>query len=209
MDQNEECILGLSTVEVAKKIKELIKKDKLTIADLELDSKLNVMCPSLDPLIKKCRKVQNPTTASTTQISTTLSALAQKNSIPHHSLNILLQVNVKKKRGYSFLTSIIGKRSDDKEYEISYEDLPRLNLNDVEDIYLLKHNMKSLMKLDEVHKFCDGTLMKGLDKNDIKRSNEMLENIDKTLKRMEQLRRLEEYFGRRPWTFDPSTFVRP
>ncbi|GJX67754.1 hypothetical protein Tco_0303481 [Tanacetum coccineum] len=118
-------------------------------------------------------------------------------------------------------------RSDDKEYEISYEDLPRLNLNDVEDMYLLKkipyttsgtekgvvymnqHNMKSLMKLDEVHKFCDGTLMKGLDKNDIKRSNEMLENIDKTLKRMEQLRRLEEYFGRRPWTFDPSTFVRP
>ncbi|GJY72722.1 P-loop containing nucleoside triphosphate hydrolase, partial [Tanacetum coccineum] len=35
IDQNEDCIRGLSTVAVAKKIKELIKKDVLTIADLE------------------------------------------------------------------------------------------------------------------------------------------------------------------------------
>ncbi|GKC46548.1 hypothetical protein Tco_1064270 [Tanacetum coccineum] len=35
IDQDEDCILGLSTVTVAKKIEELIKKDKLTIADLE------------------------------------------------------------------------------------------------------------------------------------------------------------------------------
>ncbi|GKE46635.1 hypothetical protein Tco_1477893, partial [Tanacetum coccineum] len=35
IDQDEDCILGLSTVTVAKKIKELIKKDELTIADLE------------------------------------------------------------------------------------------------------------------------------------------------------------------------------
>ncbi|GKA41592.1 hypothetical protein Tco_0734252 [Tanacetum coccineum] len=35
IDQDEDSILGLSTVIVAKKIKELIKKDELTIADLE------------------------------------------------------------------------------------------------------------------------------------------------------------------------------
>ncbi|GKE02338.1 putative reverse transcriptase domain, reverse transcriptase zinc-binding domain protein [Tanacetum coccineum] len=98
-------------------------------------------------------------------------------------------------------------------------------------IYLNKHDMNSLMKLDELHKFCDDTLLKvqenlmkmvnenrlghgnkrleGRDwsKNDIKRSNEMLEKIDKTLKRKEQLRRLEEYVGGRPKTFDPRTFV--
>ncbi|GKC47599.1 hypothetical protein Tco_1065321, partial [Tanacetum coccineum] len=43
-------------------------------------------------------------------------------------------------------------------------------------------------------------------KNNIKRSNKMLEKIGKTLKRREQLRRLEEYVGRRPKTFDPHTF---
>ncbi|GKB80535.1 hypothetical protein Tco_0947430 [Tanacetum coccineum] len=46
-------------------------------------------------------------------------------------------------------------------------------------------------------------------KNEIKRSNEMLEKIDKTLKPKEQLRRLEEYVGGRPKKFDPHTFVRP
>ncbi|GJV69570.1 hypothetical protein Tco_1485079 [Tanacetum coccineum] len=35
IDQDEDCILGLSTIAVAKKIIELIKKDELTIADLE------------------------------------------------------------------------------------------------------------------------------------------------------------------------------
>nr|GEU42143.1 hypothetical protein [Tanacetum cinerariifolium] len=37
----------------------------------------------------------------------------------------------------------------------------------------------------------------------------MLENIDKTLKRREQLRRLEEDVGGRPKTFNPRTIVRP
>ncbi|GJV19077.1 hypothetical protein Tco_1368097 [Tanacetum coccineum] len=45
---------------------------------------------------------------------------------------------VKKKWGYGFLTSIVVRRSDDKEYEFSYADLPRLSVNDVEDMYLLQ-----------------------------------------------------------------------
>ncbi|GKC51229.1 hypothetical protein Tco_1073974 [Tanacetum coccineum] len=80
---------------------------------------------------------------------------------------------VKKKWGYGFLSSIVAKRSDDKEYEFSYADLPRLSLNDVEDmipftmttthkgvVYLNQHNVKSLIKLSKVKKLCDGTLEK-------------------------------------------------
>ncbi|GJY94996.1 copia protein [Tanacetum coccineum] len=132
----------------------------------------------------------------------------------------VVKLNVKKKWGHDFLTSNVVKRSDNKEYEFSYADLPRLSLNDVEEMYLLKvqgklhhlkldfemdfinapllyirkvmiknrvedvqlgidkkrpyitfgtekgivylnkHDMNSLMKLDEVHKFYDGTLLK-------------------------------------------------
>ncbi|GJW57454.1 hypothetical protein Tco_0104185 [Tanacetum coccineum] len=51
---------------------------------------------------------------------------------------IVVSVDVKKKRGYGFLTSIKVKRTDNKEYEFSYANLLRLSLNDIEDIYLLK-----------------------------------------------------------------------
>jgi hypothetical protein len=40
--------------------------------------------------------------------------------------------------GYSYLSKIILKRIDEKEYEISEADFPRLHLNDIEDMYLLK-----------------------------------------------------------------------
>lgn len=40
--------------------------------------------------------------------------------------------------GYSFLNKIILKRLDEKEYEISEADFPRLHLHDIEDMYLLK-----------------------------------------------------------------------
>ncbi|GKE95367.1 hypothetical protein Tco_1580222, partial [Tanacetum coccineum] len=39
-------------------------------------------------------------------------------------------------------------------------------------------------------------------KNDIKRSNAILESIEKTLTHIERLRRLEEYVGERPKTID-------
>nr|GEV30379.1 hypothetical protein [Tanacetum cinerariifolium] len=50
----------------------------------------------------------------------------------------IVRVVVKKKWGYSFLTSNVVRRFDDKEYEFSYADLFRLSLNDVEDMYLLQ-----------------------------------------------------------------------
>jgi hypothetical protein len=40
--------------------------------------------------------------------------------------------------GYPYLSKLILKRIDEKEYEISESDFPRLHLNDIEDMYLLK-----------------------------------------------------------------------
>ncbi|GKD07716.1 hypothetical protein Tco_1187401 [Tanacetum coccineum] len=180
------------------------------------------------------------------------------------------------------ITGYQTRRSDKKEYEFSYADLPSLSLNDIKDMYLLKnrvddlqlgvesyqrtlnltkpkfdfdgidekipctmsgiekgvvylnqHNFISLMKLDKVHKLCNGTLLKIRDnllemvnKNvlgrgnqrlksrdwstkDIKKSNEMQDKIDQTLKRREQLRRFGEYVGGRCKKIDPCFFVRP
>ncbi|GKC06566.1 hypothetical protein Tco_0998176 [Tanacetum coccineum] len=49
-------------------------------------------------------------------------------------IKTVVRIMVKKKWGYGFLTSIVVRRSDDKEYEFNYADLPRLGLNDVEDM---------------------------------------------------------------------------
>ncbi|GJZ92065.1 hypothetical protein Tco_0664130 [Tanacetum coccineum] len=339
IDQVEDHILGLSTVTVAKKIKELIKKDELTVADLEgvglemLKRQYKNDPRSFDKQMSKSTKPHNCfynndfyylvnlsmgekyTTSLTKHFAARYHTEGIEDMIPNRwskkthlyqidALNGILhledarkdffkaemgnrssdkvysdkriicvvKVDVKRKWGYGFLTSIVVRISDKKEYEFI--------LNDVEDMYLLKtsslqlgvesyqrtlnltkpkfyfsridqkipyttlgiekgvvyvnqHNMKSLMNLNEVNKFCDDTLLKvrenllkmvnenvlghgnksmnGRDwsKNDIKRSNEMLEKIDKTLKGMEQLRRLEEYVGERPKRFDPHTFVRP
>ncbi|GJT25362.1 hypothetical protein Tco_0895299 [Tanacetum coccineum] len=100
-------------------------------------------------------------------------------------------------------------------------------------VYLNQYRIKSLMKLREVKKLCDGTLVKiqeilidMLSKNklgsgnkrlkgsnwtdyDVKSSKEMLKKIDEILRHREQLRRLEEYVVGRPKTANPRTFVRP
>nr|GEZ36984.1 hypothetical protein [Tanacetum cinerariifolium] len=134
-------------------------------------------------------------------------------------ITTIVSVNVKNKWGYSFLTSIKVKRTNNKEYEFSYADLSRLGLNDIEGMYLLKvqgklhhrvesyqrtlnltkpnfyfscfdykipyniprtkkgavylnkYNVRSLMKLYEVHKFCNGALLKVQD-NLLKMVNE-------------------------------------
>nr|GEX10678.1 hypothetical protein [Tanacetum cinerariifolium] len=89
------------------------------------------------------------------------------------------------------------------------------------------------MKLSEVKKICDGTFnkicknlvdmvkknklctgnkrLKGRDWTDmdIEKSNEIVDKIDKILKRKEHLRRLEEYVGGRTKTVNLCTFVMP
>ncbi|GKB82238.1 hypothetical protein Tco_0949133 [Tanacetum coccineum] len=56
----------------------------------------------------------------------------------------VVHVVVKNKWGYGFLSLIIVRRPDDKEYDFSYADLSRLRLNDVEDMYLLQVQDKLL-----------------------------------------------------------------
>nr|GEZ00924.1 hypothetical protein [Tanacetum cinerariifolium] len=113
-----------------------------------------------------------------------MSVVTEGNVYSDLRIKSVVRIVVKKKWGYGFLTSIVVRRSDDKEYEFSYADLPRLSVNDVEDIHLLQvqdklhHPPLEFMKefnnvllmftkrnmiknrLSEVKKFCDGTLVK-------------------------------------------------
>ncbi|GJS20673.1 hypothetical protein Tco_0449305 [Tanacetum coccineum] len=118
-------------------------------------------------------------------------------------------VVVKKKWGYGYLTSIVVKRSDDKEYEFSYTDHPRLSLNDVEDMYLVQENLIDMLTKNKLGS--RNKSLKGRDWTDydVKSSKEMLKKIGEILRHREQLRRLEEYVGGHPKTVNPRTFVRP
>ncbi|GJU77379.1 retrovirus-related pol polyprotein from transposon TNT 1-94 [Tanacetum coccineum] len=84
IDQNENLILGPSTVAIAKKLKAIIQKDELTIADIK--------------------------------------GVGLERLKHHYQNDVKLEYY----------------RSDDQEYEFSYADLSRLNLNVVEDMYLLQ-----------------------------------------------------------------------
>ncbi|GJZ50305.1 hypothetical protein Tco_0604495 [Tanacetum coccineum] len=132
----------------------------------------------------------------------------------------VIRVDVKRKWGYGFLSSIIVRRSDKKEYTFSYADLPRLNLNDIENMNhrqdtiqnVWNREMGSVSQLtqpqisDEVKKFYDGTLMKIQESLiDLVNKNE----LGRVMKRQEQLRRFEEYVSGRPKTIDPHFYVRP
>nr|GEY57263.1 hypothetical protein CTI12_AA533620 [Tanacetum cinerariifolium] len=61
-------------------------------------------------------------------------------------------------------------------------------------VYLNQHNRISLMKLNEVKKFCDGTLMKS-------REN-LIDMVNKNELGREQLQRFKEYVGGIPKTID-------
>ncbi|GJU81320.1 hypothetical protein Tco_1283685, partial [Tanacetum coccineum] len=67
-----------------------------------------------------------------------MSAVTEGNVFSDLGIKSVVRIGVKKKWDYGFLTSIVVRRSDDKEYEFSYADLPRLSVNDVEDMYLLQ-----------------------------------------------------------------------
>ncbi|GJW22886.1 hypothetical protein Tco_0033508 [Tanacetum coccineum] len=85
-----------------------------------------------------------------------------------------------------------------------------------------------MMKLNEVHKFCNGIVMKiqenlidmvkknelgrgntrlrgrNWNDKDVKKSKEMMDKIDQVMKCREQLRQLDEYVGGRPKSIDPQ-----
>ncbi|GJW23440.1 hypothetical protein Tco_0034062 [Tanacetum coccineum] len=268
-DKDEDCILALSTVIVAKKIKELIKKDKMTIADLE-----GVVLEMLKSRYKNdveleyhVDKIKAAMLEEVYMEKKYTSSLAKHYAARYYIEGIKDMISDRWSKEVQLY--YVDALNDNKEYEFSYADLSRLNLNDIEDMYLLKvqgkihhlkiedtqlgvesyqrtlnltkpkfyisrikhkisytmtgtekgvvylnkYHVKSLMLHEEVHKFCDGTLMKlkGRErtKNDIKRSKAMPKATEKTLKHREQLRTLEEYVGGTSKAIDIRSFVRP
>ncbi|GJX61468.1 hypothetical protein Tco_0294368 [Tanacetum coccineum] len=170
IDQNENHILRPSTMAIAKKLKAILEKDKLTIVDLE-EAKWN----SDENDVSKPRSFERHMSKNTKPhpsfynndfyylCKETYSYLFEALNGIHHwednkidffkaemstrkkgkiysdlRIKSLVRIEVKKKWGYGFLTSIVVRISDDQEYEFSYADLPRLNLNDVEDMYRLQ-----------------------------------------------------------------------
>nr|GEW72958.1 hypothetical protein [Tanacetum cinerariifolium] len=81
---------------------------------------------------------------------------AEIESLMKSRIITVVSVDVKKKWGYGFLTSIKVKRTYNKEYEFSYAALSRLSLNDIEDMYLLKvqgklHHLKLEFEIDFIN----------------------------------------------------------
>ncbi|GJU91539.1 hypothetical protein Tco_1303962 [Tanacetum coccineum] len=74
----------------------------------------------------------------------------------------VVSVNVKKKWGYRFLSSIKVKRIDGKEYEFRIDHkIPYMTTGTEKAVvYLNKYDVISLMPREEVYKFCYGTLVK-------------------------------------------------
>ncbi|GJX92931.1 hypothetical protein Tco_0347517 [Tanacetum coccineum] len=62
------------------------------------------------------------------------------------------RITVEKKYGYGYLKDIMVKRADQKEYTFVEADFPRLNQNDIEDLYLLKIHDKiyNIDGMDEI-----------------------------------------------------------
>ncbi|GJY87045.1 hypothetical protein Tco_0501673, partial [Tanacetum coccineum] len=175
IDQNENHILGLSTVAIAKKLKAIIQKDKLTITDLE-GARLEKLKQYDEDDVSKPRSFErhmskntkpHPSfyhndfyylvSLSTEEKHTTsltkhyvatyyiqdsrinffkaeMSNRLEGKTYSDLRIKSVVHIVVKKKWGYGFLTSIVVRRFDDNEYEFSYADLPRLSLNDVEDM---------------------------------------------------------------------------
>ncbi|GJT29525.1 hypothetical protein Tco_0909800 [Tanacetum coccineum] len=234
IDQNEDHIFGPSIVAIAKKLKEIIQKEELTIAYLEgagleklklhykNDVKLEYHVDQLKAAVVS--EAQWNSDEGDVSKPRSFECHMSKGSKPHPSFynnNFYYLVDLSTKEKYT--TSLT------KHYAARYhiQDLPRLSLNDIEDMYLLKvqDNMHHLPSEDEKD-FNNALLLfirrtnkmgrsnerlKGRDWNDkdIMKSKEMVNKIDQVMKRREQLRRLEAYVGGCPKTINPRVFVRP
>nr|GEW15619.1 hypothetical protein [Tanacetum cinerariifolium] len=82
--------------------------------------------------------MHNKSTATPNSTYLRMSVVTEGNVYLELRINLIVRVVVKKKWGYVFLTLFVVETSDDKEYEFSYADLPRLSVNDFEDMYLLQ-----------------------------------------------------------------------
>ncbi|GJV76868.1 hypothetical protein Tco_1508452 [Tanacetum coccineum] len=104
----------------------------------------------------------------------------------------VISVKVFEKYGYNYLREIILRRADYQEYKISEKDFKNLHPNDFEDlqhvdkkpadyffkedytivhkpravVYRDRNDQRKLMRLNEIHKFSDGTLTRVMEKLD-------------------------------------------
>ncbi|GJX30734.1 hypothetical protein Tco_0240589 [Tanacetum coccineum] len=139
-------------------------------------------------------------------------------------------VSVKKLHGYGYLEEIMVKRADQQLYKFKEGDFVDLHLNDIEDMLLLvvQHKLFHLNDsdiADELYKFLDGTLktvrdeihhkildfhlgynkemsMRKWTDTDKKRSELMVEMIDKQMRERRIIRNLERLVGARELEMD-------
>ncbi|GJZ21297.1 hypothetical protein Tco_0558336 [Tanacetum coccineum] len=141
IDKDENHILGPSTVAIAKKFKELIQKDwNSDEGDVaEPRSFERHMSKSTKPhpcfynnnntYLVDLSTEEKYTTSITKHYATRYYKEGIEDKIPERWS--------KEVRRYHF-EALNVRRLDEKEYEFSYADLPRLNVNNVEDMYLLQ-----------------------------------------------------------------------
>nr|GEY35959.1 hypothetical protein [Tanacetum cinerariifolium] len=240
---NSECILGLSTIMVAKKFKEIIKKEELTTADLEGVG---------FEMLKSCYKNDVELEYHVNQIKAAihfynsdfyyLAYLSMEKKYTssltkHYATRYYIEgiedtiLDRWSKEIYKYhVDALVVIKNKIEDTQLGVESYQRtLNLNkpkfyilgidhkipymttETEKgvVYLNKYGVKSLMLRKEVHKFCDGTLVKVQDnllkmlkenrlgrenenligrnwtKIDTKRSKAILEVIENTLKHRE------------------------
>nr|GFC04481.1 hypothetical protein [Tanacetum cinerariifolium] len=125
---------------------------------------------------------------------------------------------------YKHLDWILVRPDDDQIYKFKEGDFKRLRLQDIEDMLLLlnKYKKNRLMRIDELHKFSDGTLndvcnalddrLKGIQmqylpttiwrSGDKERAAAMIQAIEKILKTRRIIRSLEKFVGGRLYEGD-------
>ncbi|GJY89603.1 hypothetical protein Tco_0504799 [Tanacetum coccineum] len=154
IDQNENHILGQSTVAVAKKLKQLIQKDELTIADLE-----GAGLEKLKQQYKNDVELEYHVDQLKAVVLTEAGWNIGEGDVPKpRSFERYMSKSTKPhpsfyNNDFYYMIDGVKRRSDNKEYTFGYADLPRLSLNDIEDMYLLKvqdklHHLQSKFKKD-------------------------------------------------------------
>ncbi|GKA09784.1 hypothetical protein Tco_0689217 [Tanacetum coccineum] len=146
-----------------------------------------------------------------------------------HKIVSVKKTVVDRKHGYGYLKNIVVKRSDQKDYEFMESDFPRLNMNDLEDMYLLKvqgkiHHLDGVDEFDMINALLLyirrivnkrvedaqlGVESQSWTEKDKQSSNSMRKKIEQTLQEQRHMRRLESYVGGRRKENDVRLIVRP
>nr|GEX10877.1 hypothetical protein [Tanacetum cinerariifolium] len=141
---------------------------------------------------------------------------------------VVTELKIVEWHSYKHLDWITVRRDDDKLYKFKEGDFKRLRIQDIKDMLLFlvqgknKDKKNRLMRIDELHKFSDGTLtdvrtalddhLKGIQmqylpqsiwrKSDKERAAALIEAIEKRLKTRRIMRSLERFVGGRLYEGD-------